>query len=120
MTDEKKIADEKLSDEELDQVAGGKWHETAQDSQFLSLYGLCKAYGEGCLLLSGDTKREEEISYAWYKAGVDFVYHGGLIYENEYYINGNRVSREEAYAHAVQKLGLPPSFIKALEILKNH
>ena len=43
MIDKSKLANAAMSDEELDNVAGGNSWETAEDSQFLnSLNGSCK------------------------------------------------------------------------------
>ena len=44
--DEKILQDEMMSADELDAVAGGDCHETADDSRFLnSLNGSCDRYG---------------------------------------------------------------------------
>ena len=101
MTDKDKIADEILSDEELDQVVGGTYLQTAQDSEFLNNYGLCGKYTRNDIAFDDGTSQEEDVKAGWAKAGVTMEYHNdyGLTIKNKYYINGNKVSREEAYAH---------------------
>ena len=102
MAENDKYADEILSDEELDNVAGGTYNETAEDSAFLNIYGLCGKYTRNDILYDDGTSQEEDVKAGWAKVGVDFHYDGNpLLWEksNEYYISGNKVSREEAYAH---------------------
>lgn len=99
----KKINDrlEKLSDEELEQVAGGTWHQTGDDSHFLhTLNPDFLEVNEVALAFTPGTSLEEGIKREWAKYGVTLEYHGGAIYDNKYYINGNEVSRDDAYAHA--------------------
>ena len=102
MTENDKFADEILSDEELDQVVGGTYLQTAQDSEFLNIYGLCGKYTENDIAFDSGTSQEEDVKAGWAKVGVDFHYHSGrgtFGTHNAYYISGNKVSREEAYAH---------------------
>ena len=98
-----KFANEILSDEELDQVVGGNYSETAGDSEFLNMYGLCGKYTRNDILFDEGTSQEEDVKAGWAKVGVDFHYHGNPFdcgnHNNEYYISGNKVSREEAYEH---------------------
>lgn len=68
MADEKKFAEEKMSDDELEQVAGGDCYETADDSRFLnSLNGSTDRYG-ATRIFFGD--HSEEIQSAWAKLGI--------------------------------------------------
>ena len=102
MADMDKYADELMSDEELDQVVGGRYSETAGDSAFLNIYGLCGKYTEEDIYFDDGTSQEEDVKAGWAKVGVDFHYHGSPLFcekSNEYYINGNKVTRKEAYAH---------------------
>ena len=103
MAKEDKFADEILSDEELDQVVGGTYNETSEDSEFLNIYGLCGKYTRNDILFDEGTSQEEDVKAGWAKVGVDFHYDGNPLdcgkHNNEYYISGNKVTREEAYAH---------------------
>jgi len=105
----KKINDklEIMSDEELDLVAGGNCYETADDSRFLnSLANLCDRYGATTIAFFS---HDEEIVAAWDKVGVK-AYLSDNILKNEasaniYYINGQRVTQEQARQHAMQVTG---------------
>ncbi|MBQ3444880.1 MAG: hypothetical protein IJG33_16735 [Selenomonadaceae bacterium] len=102
MADKDKFADEILSDEELDQVVGGDYVDTADDSKFLHSYGLCGKYTFNDILFDDGTSQEEDVKAGWAKVGVDYHYYSGCAtygWRNEYYINGNKVTRKEAYAH---------------------
>lgn len=57
-----------MSDDELDQVAGGSRYETALDAQFLrALNGSCRAYTAG-QVLGGE--HNAEIAAAWKSVGI--------------------------------------------------
>jgi len=109
MADEKILQDEILSDEELENVAGGDYKETAGDSVFLSFYGLCKKYGVWEIEFDKGTSKEEDVKRGWAKLGVTLEYHGRLESgsaffgdsTNKYFINGKEVSRDDAYVHAL-------------------
>ncbi|MBR2518206.1 MAG: hypothetical protein IKE46_00245 [Selenomonadaceae bacterium] len=99
----KKINDEleKLSDEQLEEVAGGTWHQTADDSHFLhTLNPDFNEINEAALAFTPGTVTENLIKEEWARYGVEFKWHGGAVYDNEYKVNGKDVSRDEAYAHA--------------------
>ena len=102
----KKINDELelLSDEELDRVAGGDCHETADDSRFLnSLNGSTDRYGATKLFFFGGSVRE--IEAAWANLGITADLDVGLAYINEYYLNGQKITQEEARQHAMKVTG---------------
>ena len=98
---------EKLSDEELEGVAGGSAAETASDSRFLnSLNGSTDRYGETRIRLQD---HDYEIRDAWKRLGVDVtIYSGNLLTSgsaNTYKIDGKTVSRVEAINHAMDVAG---------------
>ena len=98
---------EKLSDEELEGVAGGSASETASDSRFLnSLNGSTDRYGETRIRLQD---HDYEIRDAWKRLGVDVtIYSGNLLTSgsaNTYKIDGKTVSRVEAINHAMDVAG---------------
>ena len=97
------MANELLSDEVLDGVAGGYDFETADDSRFLNVLlagraGQCDRWGEWKA-----ASHTAEISQAWASVGVEFKHNGHK--DNKYFINGNEVTREDAWAHAQQVVG---------------
>ncbi len=98
---------EKLSDEELEGVAGGSAGETASDSRFLnSLNGSTDRYGETRIRLQD---HDHEIRDAWKRLGVDVTIHAGNMLTsgsaNTYKIDGKTVSRVEAINHAMDVAG---------------
>ena len=112
MIDKDKIADELLSDDELEQVAGGNCYESADDSRFLnSLNGSTDRYGATRLFFSmGWTGIDAEIRDAWAKVGVEAEIDSGNIlnpggYKNIYKINGKQVTQEQARQHAMNVTG---------------
>ena len=106
----KKINDEleKLSDEELDKVAGGNHWETSDDSRFLnSLGGFTDRYSTYRVSF-GD--HDKEIRDGWAKVGILAEIHSGnAIYygANNVYkmLNGKVITRKEAMEHAMKYVG---------------
>ena len=97
---------EKLSDEQLEQVAGGTWNQTAEDSRFLnSLNGSTDRYGATKICWTPGTKIEEEVQRGWATVGINFTWHGGAISDNEYYLNGKKISQSDARRHAMEVTG---------------
>ena len=102
---------EQLTDEELDNVAGGNCIESADDSRFLnSLNGSTDRYGATRIFFSmGFTGIDAEISDAWAKVGVEAEIDSGKLLncgeKNIYKINGKQVTQEEARKHAMQVTG---------------
>jgi len=97
----KKINDEleQLSDEELDNVAGGTYLESAIDAKKFQEHGI-KIYDNeviGVPIL----EHEEFVKLrdAFNKYGVTIKDKGGLVNGNEYYINDKLVTRDEAWKH---------------------
>ena len=103
MEDEKKYANEIMSDKELDNVAGGSWVQTCDDSVHLHHYGLCRyRYGEftnseTMSYFQSSIFAEADVKQAWKKVGVDFV--PSFDRDNKYFINGKEVTHQEAMNH---------------------
>lgn len=111
MAEEKKYANEIMSDDELDNVAGGACWETGQDSRFLNVLlrgnpAQCDRYGAWRISVES---HEDEIKKAWAAVGVDAEIDGGNYFisgkSNSYSINGKKVTRDEAYQHAMRVTG---------------
>ncbi|MBQ3444132.1 MAG: hypothetical protein IJG33_12910 [Selenomonadaceae bacterium] len=84
MTDEKKIADEKLSEDELDNITGGTIAETAADSFDLYRRGIVED------VYVGSERTRRAINVMGYK----YEDKGGLFKPNKYYDHkGNPVDR---------------------------
>jgi len=92
----KKINDEleKLTDEELDQVAGGTVGETKVDSQILYDYGLMDNYYGDVSMTFYWKSGSAEVDAGWSKAGITCV--TKPFGYNQYFLNGKEISRDEA------------------------
>lgn len=106
MAKEDKFADEVLSEDELEQVAGGTYEQTSEDSGFLYCYGLCPAFDVLDLQLTSGRAREEQVKAAWAKVGITLDY-SGYFGGNRYYLNGKKISRYAAHQHVIDTLGDP-------------
>ena len=98
MIDEKKIANAAMNDEELNQVAGGTFEEGKQDALELERVFGCNvrfSYRTGI----GDMRIYDHnaVKKAFAKFGVKVNYDSDK--SNEYFIGGNKVTREEAWNH---------------------
>ena len=88
---------EKLSDEELEGVAGGTIGQTAGDSKILYDYGLMdRHYGTIPVMFYWKSK-SAEVDAGWAKAGITCV--TAPFGSNKYFLNGKEISRGEAYDH---------------------
>ena len=106
MAEEKKFADEVMSDEELDNVAGGTCYEMADDSRFLnSLNGSCDRYGSTKIWFNND--KIKEIEKAWATVGITAELNNSITdeYTNKYYLNGKQISQDQARQHAMNVTG---------------
>ena len=108
MADKDKYADEIMSDDELDKVAGGSPGELADDSRFLNVllhgtnkYHQCDRYGDFRLFWSDDSRND--LIKSWNSLGIELE--GSFCKYNTYKLNGNKISREEAWAHAESLVG---------------
>ena len=98
---------EQLNDEELENVAGGTWNDTADDAKFFHalngstpfLRGIEVAFSRTEPLLN-TLKRE------WSKVGVVFLPYDGAIYGNRYFIGSEEVTQGEARRHAMEVTGI--------------
>ena len=96
---EDKFADEVMSDEELDNVAGGGTRQTVGDRDFLKSMGyIAKA---GSLVFDWE-RNAPKVDAGWSKAGVTCVTKFGCP-DNLYFINGKQVSRKDAFRHALRQ-----------------
>ena len=107
MANEDKFADEKLTDDELNNVAGGTLNELANDSRFLNVllhgtdkYHQCDRYGEFKMFWSRQARKD--LKKAWYSLGIEIEHNFS---ENTYMLNGKKISRADAWAHAESLVG---------------
>ncbi len=101
---------ELMSDDELDQIAGGDCYEMADDSRFLnSLNGSCDRYGATRIWFSmGWTGINDEIEKAWATVGIEAHVKSGSSYKkdrNTYKLDGKQITQEEARQHAMKVTG---------------
>ena len=92
-----------MSDEELEQVAGGTYNETAADTRFLNdLAGLCDRFGATKAFFQFGTVSGEAVK-GWNQLGI--TVHTGFSDSNLYYLNGEKISRRQAFEYALKKFG---------------
>ena len=92
---------EQLSDEELDQVAGGGYGETSDDGRFLYEYGLVdEKRGWGPTLLNW-REYSPKVDAGWKKAGITCC--TSPFGDNQYWVAGKKISRDEAYKIVKEK-----------------
>ena len=97
MIDEKKLAKAAMSDEELDQVAGGTFEELKADAEEFESFGKmfqC-SYRTGIGNMKIYDRRAVVGTFARFGVKVNFDFDKS----NEYFIGGNKVTREEAWNH---------------------
>ena len=88
---------EQLTDDELDEVAGGTIGQTAGDSKILYDYGMMdRHYGTIPVMFYWKSK-SAEVDAGWAKAGITCV--TKPFGSNQYFLNGKEISRGEAYDH---------------------
>ena len=96
---------EKLSDEELDNVAGSGNIESSNDTRFLNvLNGSIDRYEPPKVWWSVD---ERDIAKAWATVGIDAKIDTDLWYSNKYYIKGTKqeLTQEQARQYAMNYVG---------------
>lgn len=93
MADEKKIAGEIMSDEELDNVAGGTGGQTYNDSKLLYEYGFADTWHTDLHFMFhwGDSA---EVDEGWRKAGITCV--TKPFKDNQYFMDGKEITMAEA------------------------
>ena len=98
MIDEKKLANAAMSDDELDNVAGGFSGDTARDSQFLYEHGLVDDYSaNGLSILLKWNSESAAVDAGWSKAGITCV--TKPCKDNLYFKDGKQITHDEAIAH---------------------
>ena len=102
----KKINDEleKLSDEELDAVAGGTYLESAGDAKKFKEIGVSVYDNEILGVPVLQSAQFAKLRAAFNEYGVTIKDHGGLINANEYFIGDKKVSRDDAWTHINSQL----------------
>lgn len=98
------LKDEILKDEELDNVAGGTYLESASDAKKFKELGIDIGAEEilGVPVLTHD--EFVKLRGAFNKYGVTIKDNGGLIDANEYFIGDKLVSRDDAWKHIEAQL----------------
>ncbi len=117
MSDEKNFDEELMSDDELDNVAGGGVYDTAMDSHFLHiLNGSCNSYSTGQVL---NGYHDAEIAAAWKSVGIlAFINSGG--YERcPYDVSYVSVpGSANFYAIMDEETGAPVRFVHQFEAMQ--
>ena len=90
---------QQLDQKDLESVSGGNSEELAGDSIVLSRMGLGSPKNEIDLICRPALRRE--VVKCWADAGVECRYDGFV--RNKYYINGEKVTREEALKYVMSK-----------------
>ena len=86
---------EQLTDDELDEVAGGTIGQTAGDSKILYDYGLMdRHYGTIPVMFYWKSK-SAEVDAGWAKAGITCV--TKPFGSNQYFLNGKEISQDDAW-----------------------
>ena len=108
MAEKDKYADEIMSDDELDKVAGGTLRESADDSRFLNVllqgtnkHHQCDRYG-GFTMFCDESARKD-LKKSWNSLGIELE--DSFCENNTYMLHGKKISREEAWAHAEKLVG---------------
>ena len=108
MADEKKIADEVMSDEELDQVAGGSWMQFTADMLDAKKRGiagfenldLTNLKSDLYKMIGDDALRHQyvdKVAGMFAAHGITMEYHGKIRESNIYTYKGNQITREQAW-----------------------
>lgn len=102
MAEEKILNEEVMSQEELENVAGGTYNQTAADSRFLhDLNGSTDGYSAGSAFFI-HSKISREVTAAWSKLGISVDTSWGCP-DNKYYLDGKEITRREAINYACKK-----------------
>ena len=109
----KLFADKTLDVEQMEDVAGGSYDESADDSCFLNVLlqghpAQPDRHGSEKLAISYKSVNEpryEEIKKAWAVCGVDVMIQDEDYVGNFYSINGTKVTRQMAMNHAMKVMG---------------
>ena len=108
MKDEKILAEEILSDEELDNVAGGSWLEFTADMLDAKKRGIAGFENldltnpdSDLIKMIGDDKLRhqyvEKVGALFASHGIEMTYNGKFIEKNIYKFNGKEITRQQAW-----------------------
>jgi len=89
------LKEELLSEDQLEDVAGGTSREIQKDADFMQAIGL---------LRQNETDKDA-LRRAWAQEGITVIMHGGNNLANEYYRGGEQITREKAMKIAMKKTG---------------
>ena len=108
MAEEKILKDELLSDEQLENVAGGTLDETAADTRVLKKLGLRidGRSAEDLIEFSKFSEAAIEVSQIFKRFGIRVDQYWGPK-TNKYYRDGQEISRELAFKIVSKQLGKP-------------
>lgn len=98
--------DEIMSDEKLDNVAGGNWWQTANDIKKAGMLGLVNVNPDDWNSIEKfyfDNRGELTDIFA--KFGVQYIQNESMRENNEFVYNGQKISRDEAWKIIEQQLG---------------
>jgi len=101
MATEDKYADEVVSDDELDKVAGGYMGETKEDSEFLASYGLMDRKYDGIETLFGWHSVSRYVDEGWARAGITCCTVPDD--HNRYWKDGQEITHTEAIRYVREK-----------------
>ncbi|MBQ9441462.1 MAG: hypothetical protein IJU55_00410 [Selenomonadaceae bacterium] len=91
---------EKLSDDELEKIAGGTVGETMSDKTFLKEHGLVSKF-EQPFFKDHFPEDSGTIKEGWAKVGITCVTHP--LDRNKYYFENKEISRDEAFKIVKEK-----------------
>ena len=108
MKDEKILAEEILSDEELDNVAGGSWLEFTADMLDAKKRGIAGFENldltnpdSDLIKMIGDDKLRhqyvDKVGALFASHGIEMTYNGKFIEKNIYKFNGKEITRQQAW-----------------------
>ncbi len=96
MADEKILENEKLDDEQLENVAGGNIYQMEADAANFKKLGVLSA--------NVDKHDKNAITAAFAAYGIATEQHGGYLgKDNKYSINGQKIDRDTAWAFVQQR-----------------
>ena len=108
MAEEKKYADEMMSEAELDKVSGGSWMQFAADMLDAKKRGiagfenldLTNPNSDIIKMISDDNLRHQyvdKVAGVFAAHGITMEYHGKILESNIYTYKGNQITREQAW-----------------------
>ena len=98
MIDNKILENAAMGDEELDQVAGGTYSELRQEAKYLEqAFGYTRRFVYRTGIGNIEYVDREVLDRGFKIFGVQVTYDGDK--PNEYFIGGNKVTREEVWNH---------------------